>query len=229
MISAYYLQRWWFQWPDAMYTRGGRYLKAASCRERRAKGKSHVDSSHSGYRRCCSCHCSVCQTQQWGTGTVDTNGNRKTRKIHSRAWINGCSRSWEGYFIHIHGYIITVLLSVSCLYRLWYSAFSGRGKKTCWDTWTSFPEVTSAFTELSVAPSSQITEDCMTLLERYAVRSHQWILFSQWSTPQVILTETEKYWKFATYQRCTSATCSPSCISGWICVVSDIVSTTGSP
>jgi len=45
------------------------------------------------------------------------------------------------------------------------SAFSGRGKKT----WTNFPEVTSAFTELSAAPSSEFTESCMSLLKRYVV------------------------------------------------------------
>ncbi len=32
------------------------------------------------------------------------------------------------------------------------SAFAGRGKKTAWETWKAFPEVTEAFNELMQMP-----------------------------------------------------------------------------
>ena len=44
------------------------------------------------------------------------------------------------------------------------SAFAGRGKKTAWVTWKSFPEVTDAFSELLSVPSD-ISQESMSLLE----------------------------------------------------------------
>ena len=48
------------------------------------------------------------------------------------------------------------------------SFFAGRGKKTAWDTWAVFPEVTEAFWSLSEAPR-EISENAMILLERFVV------------------------------------------------------------
>ena len=48
------------------------------------------------------------------------------------------------------------------------SAFSGRGKKTAWETWKAFPEVTDAFGELQEMPA-EVSEKSMSLLERFVV------------------------------------------------------------
>ena len=45
------------------------------------------------------------------------------------------------------------------------SAFAGRGKKTAWDTWKSFPEVTDALQELLAMPS----EVTRSQIERFVV------------------------------------------------------------
>ena len=47
-------------------------------------------------------------------------------------------------------------------------AFAGRGKKTAWATWKSFPEVTDAFIEL-LGMSNELSEESMLLLERFVV------------------------------------------------------------
>lgn len=46
------------------------------------------------------------------------------------------------------------------------SSFAGRGKKTAWITWKSFPEVTDAFSELM---PSEVSEESMLLIERFVV------------------------------------------------------------
>lgn len=46
------------------------------------------------------------------------------------------------------------------------SAFHGKGKKSAWATWSSFPDVTQAFISLSSSPAT-ITDDDIALLERY--------------------------------------------------------------
>ncbi len=48
------------------------------------------------------------------------------------------------------------------------SAFTGRGKKTAWATWKSFPEVTDAFIEL-LGMSNELSEESMLLLEQFVV------------------------------------------------------------
>jgi hypothetical protein len=48
------------------------------------------------------------------------------------------------------------------------SAFAGRGKKTAWGTWKSFPEVNVAFNELLRMPR-EVSEESMLLLERFVV------------------------------------------------------------
>uniref|UniRef100_UPI00358F6B91 uncharacterized protein n=1 Tax=Myxine glutinosa TaxID=7769 RepID=UPI00358F6B91 len=47
------------------------------------------------------------------------------------------------------------------------SSFAGRGKKTAFDTWKSFTEVTPVFSTLLTDPTS--LNDCMSVLEKYAV------------------------------------------------------------
>jgi len=47
-------------------------------------------------------------------------------------------------------------------------SFAGRGKKTAWETWKVFPEVTEAFEELLHMPA-EISEETMALLERFVV------------------------------------------------------------
>lgn len=48
------------------------------------------------------------------------------------------------------------------------SCFSGRGKKTAFQTWKAYPEATTAFLALS-CPSEEISSESMTLLERFVV------------------------------------------------------------
>ena len=47
-------------------------------------------------------------------------------------------------------------------------AFSGREKKTAWETWKALPEVTDGFSELQGMPP-EISEESMSLLERFVV------------------------------------------------------------
>ena len=48
------------------------------------------------------------------------------------------------------------------------SAFTGRGKKTAWETWNSFSEMTRAFNELLCEPS-EVSEGSMLLFEQFVV------------------------------------------------------------
>ena len=48
------------------------------------------------------------------------------------------------------------------------SEFAGRGKKTAWETWKSFPSVTDALQELLALPS-EVSEESRLLLERFVV------------------------------------------------------------
>ncbi len=48
------------------------------------------------------------------------------------------------------------------------SSFHTRGKKTAWETWKAFEEVTATFLSLSDGPS-EITEDQVTMLERFTI------------------------------------------------------------
>lgn len=49
------------------------------------------------------------------------------------------------------------------------SFFSGRGKKTAWDTWKVFPELTPALNDLRVSPTKETIDKWMSLLERFVV------------------------------------------------------------
>jgi len=48
------------------------------------------------------------------------------------------------------------------------SSFAGKGKKTAWETWNSFPAVTAAFLELSACPSL-VSDSSFTAIERFVV------------------------------------------------------------
>ena len=48
------------------------------------------------------------------------------------------------------------------------SAFCGRSKKTAWNTWKLFPEVTSAFEEFLLAQADS-SDSAMAVLERFVV------------------------------------------------------------
>ena len=49
------------------------------------------------------------------------------------------------------------------------SSFSGRGKKTAWETWSVFPEVTDAFISLMGQPDQSDVEAAMGMLARFVV------------------------------------------------------------
>jgi len=61
------------------------------------------------------------------------------------------------------------------------SYFSGKGKKSAWQAWSAFPEVTTAFLELSDSDHSagDISESTMSLLERFTV-----VMYDRTSEPQ---------------------------------------------
>ncbi|CAC5416382.1 unnamed protein product [Mytilus coruscus] len=49
------------------------------------------------------------------------------------------------------------------------SSFAGRGKKTAWDTWNAFPEVSAVFRQMTDQPSTISRDSILPLLERYVV------------------------------------------------------------
>jgi hypothetical protein len=49
------------------------------------------------------------------------------------------------------------------------SAFVGRGKKTCWDVWKKYPEVTDTFIDLFLVPGV-ISESIATDLQRFVIK-----------------------------------------------------------
>jgi len=51
------------------------------------------------------------------------------------------------------------------------SSFAGHGKKTGWETWNSFPDVTSTFSQLSSEPTD--VDFAMSLLQRFVVRMYE--------------------------------------------------------
>ena len=49
------------------------------------------------------------------------------------------------------------------------SCFGGRGKKTAWDTWKAYKDVTPAFCALAAGPSQEAIEEWLDQLERFVV------------------------------------------------------------
>lgn len=54
------------------------------------------------------------------------------------------------------------------------SSFSGRGKKTAWDTWNALPEVAAAFRQMPDEPSTLYCDSTLPLLELYVVILYHW-------------------------------------------------------
>ena len=52
------------------------------------------------------------------------------------------------------------------------SSFAGRGKVTTWDTWERYPDVTTAFKELSMTPTAETVERCQPLIERFMIQMY---------------------------------------------------------
>ena len=48
------------------------------------------------------------------------------------------------------------------------SFFSGKSKKSAWDAWNVFPEVTRAFVEITSAPS-ELSDECTETIETFVV------------------------------------------------------------
>ena len=46
--------------------------------------------------------------------------------------------------------------------------FGGKGKKSAWDTWTVFPQITNAFVEIAGAPT-ELSDGCVEDIERFVV------------------------------------------------------------
>ena len=51
------------------------------------------------------------------------------------------------------------------------SSFAGKGKKTAWDTWNAFPEVTRAFVEIYLHRSA-VPDSILNLMERFVVKMY---------------------------------------------------------
>ncbi len=49
------------------------------------------------------------------------------------------------------------------------SSFCGRGKKTAWDTWMNFDEITTAFCDLAATPDISVINDWIEPLERFVI------------------------------------------------------------
>jgi len=59
------------------------------------------------------------------------------------------------------------------------SCFGGRGKKTAWDTWTTYGDVTPSFCALGDMPDSHVIDEWMQPLERFVV-----LLYDRTSTEE---------------------------------------------
>jgi len=53
------------------------------------------------------------------------------------------------------------------------SSFTGHGKRTAWETWNCFPDVTDAFLQLSSEPTDVDFATGMSLLQRFVVRLYE--------------------------------------------------------
>ena len=49
------------------------------------------------------------------------------------------------------------------------SSFGGRGRKTAWETWKVFPEVSDAFLEVTNIIGGEVSDACVIQLERFVV------------------------------------------------------------
>ncbi|KXJ15587.1 hypothetical protein AC249_AIPGENE10320 [Exaiptasia diaphana] len=72
------------------------------------------------------------------------------------------SDGWQPYWTSLPD------VTMSCRELIRFSCFAGHGKKTAFEVWKSHPDATTAFLMLA-APPCQISEECMSILERYMV------------------------------------------------------------
>jgi hypothetical protein len=60
-----------------------------------------------------------------------------------------------------------------------YPVFGGRGKKTAWDTWKVYEDVTLAFRALATRPTLQTLHEWLAPMERYVI-----LLYGRTSTQE---------------------------------------------
>ena len=101
------------------------------------------------------------------------------------------------------------------------SSFAGRGKKTAFDIWKSFNEVTPVFLTLSTHPTS-ISEACMSVLESYVV-----LLYDRTGIETSVDSarkHSQVHGCYTTNSSSTGATHKTDCIPRWACVGTDTCS-----
>ena len=96
------------------------------------------------------------------------------------------------------------------------SSFAGRGKVTAWDTWERYPDVTTAFKELSMTPTAETVERCQPLIERFVIqmyyRSSKFRY--QWCTKRALHKKRQGYGRHSTNNGCLVWTHQTSRLSG---------------
>ncbi|KAG0711116.1 hypothetical protein GWK47_021328 [Chionoecetes opilio] len=98
------------------------------------------------------------------------------------------------------------------------SCFGGRGKKTAWDTWTTYGDVTPAFCALGAMPDPRAIDAWMQPLERFVV-----LLYDRTSTEEGVNQARKQLFsrkgraidRSASYTGCTHPTHQESCLPGW--------------
>ena len=98
------------------------------------------------------------------------------------------------------------------------SCFSGRGKRTAWDTWNMYPETTGQFASLMKKPQLGDVDAAMDTIERFVV-----LLYDKTNTgSEVNMVRFEIFARkgrvrqqYSTDEGCASSACEESSISGW--------------
>ena len=98
------------------------------------------------------------------------------------------------------------------------SCFSGRGKRTAWDTWNMYPETTGQFASLMKNPQLGDVDAAMDTIERFVV-----LLYDKTNTgSEVNMVRFEIFARkgrvrqqHSTDEGCASSACEESSISGW--------------
>ena len=82
------------------------------------------------------------------------------------------------------------------------SAFAGRGKRTAWAVWESFPELTDALSEVN-HEQTDITESCMSIIARFVI-----LMYDRTSTCSDINTARKKLFAKNQFRLHTTLWCS---------------------
>ena len=98
------------------------------------------------------------------------------------------------------------------------SCFSGRGKRTAWDTWNMYPETTGQFASLIKKPQLGDVDPAMDTIERFVV-----LLYDKTNTGSEVNMVTFEIFArkgrvrqhYSTDEGCASSACEESSISGW--------------